>query len=115
MERGVGKNMLFKVTKRFRTHSINKSAEKYVLYVKWCDARTKSKRSKHTEYGRYDSREEAIESYKKLSQMKSQWPTYSLSDDFRVRLIKQTYSEESVSVPTTKEMTDRIPELKGIF
>lgn len=107
--------MLFKVTRRFRTAPVNKSVEKYVLYVKWFGERGESKLRKHVEYGRYNTRDEAIEAYRKLTQMRWHWPTLSLSDDFRVRLIKQTYSETSVSVPTTKELTDRLPELKGVF
>lgn len=106
--------MLFKVTRRFRTAPINKSAEKYVLYVKWF-IEGKSKLRKHVEYGQYNTREEAIEAYRELTQTRWRWPTLSLSDDFRVRLIKQTYSETSVSVPSTKELTDRLPELKGVF
>ena len=107
--------MLFKVTRRFRTAPVNKSAEKYVLYVKWFGEKGESKLRKHVQYGQYDTREEAIEAYRNLTQMRGQWPTLSLSNDFRVRLIKQTYSETSISVPSTKELIDRLPELKGIF
>ena len=96
--------MLFKVTRRYRTHDLQKTAEKYVLYLKW------DKKGKHREFGRFETKDEAIKTYKAVSHQHQY-----ISEDYRIRLVKQSYSEESVHVPSVKELMDEFPELKGTW
>lgn len=96
--------MLFKVSRRFRTKNFNKTSEKYVLYLKW------GKRAKHRSYASFDTKEEAIKAYQNVSGIHT-----DISEDYRVRLIKQAYSEEAIHVPSVKELLDEFPELKGTW
>jgi hypothetical protein len=103
--------MLFDLSSRYRKDNINLKGEKYVLYLKW------GKNGKHSEYGRFDTKDGAIEAFMKLNRLGSKKNYFGdeLSEDYRIKLIKQTYSEEKIDVPTFKSLSDKLPELKGIF
>jgi hypothetical protein len=101
--------MLFKITNRYRKKSFEKNAEKYFLYVKW------GSKGVHSLFSKHDTKEEAIEQFQKLKQSKSSLWGKVLSNDFRVKRCFQQYVEESISVPTFKEIENKLPELKGIF
>lgn len=95
--------MLFRVAQRYRVKEVQKIEEKYVLYLKW------GKMGKHRQFARFDTKEEAIQAYKSASK------SGRISEDYRIRLIKQSYSEQSVRVPSVKELMDEFPELKGTW
>jgi hypothetical protein len=100
--------MLFKIANRFRKNSFTKSAETYVLYVKWG-------KGPHTRFGQFQTREQAIESFQNLRRSCPSHFGRQLSNDYRVKRCFQQYTEECISVPTFKELEDKLPELKGVF
>lgn len=101
--------MLFNITDRYRKNSFDRVAEKYVLYLKW------GKNGKHSRFAAYDTKEEAIAGYEKLANNRSSMFGRELSEDYRIKLCKQIYSEECIEVPTLHELETKLPELKGVF
>ena len=101
--------MLFKIAQRYRKNSFSKTVEKYTLYVKW------GKNGKHTKFAQYDTKEEAIKRFRCLKRSCPAQFGRQLSDDYRIKRCFQEYTEECISVPTFKELEDKLPELKGVF
>lgn len=102
--------MLFSVTSRYRKHNLVRELECFELYIK------RGPKGKHTLYSRHNTLDECIDMFKKLkTTLPFNFGNSKLSDDYRVKKVKQFYSEESVQVPTLHQLSENLPELKGIF
>ena len=96
--------MLLKINRRYRKSDVKYHVQKFALFLKKNDSR------KSYLFGYYDTKEDAIYQAKRMLGINC-----DLSEDFRIKMITETYEEQEISVPTSREVEERIPELKGVF
>lgn len=103
--------MSFRSNKRYSKTNMNIASSRYALFLKYNDSdRFKLK-------GYFATADEAVKKFYTMKYKMGHSSEFqeALSDDFRVKLIEQSYKETEVSVASIKEIEMVLPELKGFF
>jgi len=103
--------MPLKIHTRYKKRTVHLKAREYALYLKTGTDRN------FWLFGYFDTWEDAVNKYKYLKYGTADigFKRETLSDDYRIRLVVHTYFEKEVSVPSIKQIEDRLPELKGFL
>lgn len=90
---------------------MNIASLKYALFLKF------GKSKKFELNGYFNTADEAVKKFYTMKYKMGHSTEFQemLNDDFRVKLIEQSYKETEVSVPSIREVELLLPELKGFF